>query len=186
VRTEGANARQISAVPNCPLVRRTSAQVRPAPATPVTVIPADRPSVAMKASSNSLLEPVLNAGVAIVAAEFDRSVDRTTSTARLPQAAVVAMTSKSKFDKQRGKCESRELFDAALAYNIGSHQSRFSYSIRVVKQALAAPEQEQEGMLIFTNPTMLPKFFTGYFLPGGISLVTALITTTMAPAGSRS
>ena len=108
-RREGANARQISAVPNWPLLRRTSVQLRPAPETPVTVIPAVRPSVATKASSNSLPEVVLNAGVAIVVAELDRSVDRTTSTARLLQAAVVATTTRSKLDKP---C------DAALACSI--------------------------------------------------------------------
>jgi len=35
---EGANARQISDVPLCTFVRRTSAQVRPAPLTFVTVV----------------------------------------------------------------------------------------------------------------------------------------------------
>src|SRR5712671_179747 len=36
--TVGAKARQISLVPDCTFVRPTSAQVRPAPVTPVTVV----------------------------------------------------------------------------------------------------------------------------------------------------
>src|SRR5262249_13625757 len=38
VRVAGANARQISVVPDCTLVRRTSVQVSPAPVIPVTVV----------------------------------------------------------------------------------------------------------------------------------------------------
>src|SRR5690242_1444768 len=40
---ELANALHTSAVPSCALARRTSAQVNPAPLTPVTVIPAELP-----------------------------------------------------------------------------------------------------------------------------------------------
>jgi hypothetical protein len=50
-----ANARQISAVPNCTFVRRTRDQVRPAPATALTVMFDEAASVATTASSSSLL-----------------------------------------------------------------------------------------------------------------------------------
>jgi hypothetical protein len=65
----GAKARQISAVPLCPLALTTSVQARPPPETAVTVVLAPpRKSVAMKANSNSLLATVENTGDAIVAA----------------------------------------------------------------------------------------------------------------------
>jgi hypothetical protein len=61
-RTDGANARQISAVPSCEFVRLTKTHVALAPVTPVTVTPADVESVAMNASSSSLPEWVVKAG----------------------------------------------------------------------------------------------------------------------------
>ena len=54
----------------------------------------------------------------MVVAELDRSVDRTTSTARLLQAVVVAAKTSNRFDNQRRKCERQQLFDAVLAFNI--------------------------------------------------------------------
>ena len=58
--------------------------------TPVTVIPADLASVATNARSSSFPEEVLNAGVVMLFAELDRSVDLTTSMAKPPHAGVVA------------------------------------------------------------------------------------------------
>jgi hypothetical protein len=84
--TDRAKPRQISAVPNCALARRTSAHVRPAPLTPVTLTPADLASVAMKARSNSLLEEVLKEGVAMVLADV---AARDTMTAKQRLAALV-------------------------------------------------------------------------------------------------
>ena len=56
------NARQISAVPCCVLVRRTSDHVRPPPLTPVTVTPEKIPLVETTASSSSFVLVVLKAG----------------------------------------------------------------------------------------------------------------------------
>ena len=65
-----ANARQISAVPLCTLVRVTSVQVRPAPVTLFTVVfvPVVGASAETKASSSSLAEVVENVAVAMVVA----------------------------------------------------------------------------------------------------------------------
>jgi hypothetical protein len=117
-RADAAKARQISAVPNCAFVRRTSAHVRLAPVTPVTVIPAEFPSVATKASSNSFPEAVLNVGVAIVVAELDRSVAFSTSTARLLQAGVVARTINISFNASRLARASHEHSDKAFELNM--------------------------------------------------------------------
>jgi hypothetical protein len=58
---EVAKARQISAAPNCVLVRCTKAHVNPAPATPETVeLEEDELSAEMKARSNSFGEVVEN------------------------------------------------------------------------------------------------------------------------------
>jgi hypothetical protein len=65
---DGAKAPQISAVPSCVLVLRTRTQVRPAPATLVTVVPvADAGGFAdTKARSNSLPDVVEKGPVATV------------------------------------------------------------------------------------------------------------------------
>jgi hypothetical protein len=75
LRVVGEKARQISAVPNCELVRITRAHVRPAPLTPVTVMFAVVASVATKAKSNSLGLVVEKVGDAIVVALELRSVE---------------------------------------------------------------------------------------------------------------
>jgi len=62
VSVEGAKARQISAVPNWALVRRTSVQVRPVPLTLVTVTPGEVASLEIKARSSSFAELVENDG----------------------------------------------------------------------------------------------------------------------------
>ena len=73
---DGANARQISAVPRCTLARWTSCQVNPPPAIPVTVVAAELIlSADTNASSSSSPCVVENAGLAIVVALLDRSVD---------------------------------------------------------------------------------------------------------------
>jgi hypothetical protein len=87
-------------VPNCAFVRRTNVHCRPAPVIPVTVIPEELASVATKTNSNSFPEVVLNGGVAMLVAEVDRSVNLTTSTPRLPQAGVAAITT----NKNRNAC----------------------------------------------------------------------------------
>jgi len=72
------NARQISAVPNWVLVRRTSVQVRVPPvalATALTVTPAVLASVAMNASSNSFAFVVVNVGEVMVVDDVLRSVE---------------------------------------------------------------------------------------------------------------
>jgi hypothetical protein len=63
-----AKVRQISEVPNCALVLRTSTQVSPAPETPVTVVlvPEEGASVEMKASNSSFPELVEKAAVVTV------------------------------------------------------------------------------------------------------------------------
>ncbi len=69
VRAAVAKARQISDVPGCVLVRCTRTQVRPPPATPVTVVVAAVPLPEdTKASSSSLAAEVENAAVARVVA----------------------------------------------------------------------------------------------------------------------
>jgi len=75
VRTAGAKARQISAVPSCVLVRLTSDQVRLPPVTPVTVMPAVMASAEMNASSNSFAAAVVKVGDAMVVADELRSVE---------------------------------------------------------------------------------------------------------------
>jgi hypothetical protein len=82
----GANARQISEVPSCEFVRLTSAQLTPAPLTPVTVIPDEFASVAINASNNSLPDLVENPAEVMLLAALDRSVDAITSVASAPNA----------------------------------------------------------------------------------------------------
>jgi hypothetical protein len=66
VSTEGAKARQISAVPRCVFVRRTSAHVTPPPVMLVTVVaPGSTLDASTKASSSSLPAVVENAPDAI-------------------------------------------------------------------------------------------------------------------------
>ena len=65
-RTEAANARQISAVPPCVFVRTTIFQVRPPPATPVTVMFCCSASLEINASTSSLLATVEKAPLVIV------------------------------------------------------------------------------------------------------------------------
>jgi hypothetical protein len=84
--TPGANARQISVVPSCEFVRLTSAQLTPAPLTPVTVIPDEFASVAINASNNSLPDLVENPAEVMLLAALDRSVDAITSVASAPNA----------------------------------------------------------------------------------------------------
>ena len=62
LKTAGAKARQISAVPSWVLVRFTSVQVRLPPVTPVTVTPLVVASLETNASSNSFVLAVVNAG----------------------------------------------------------------------------------------------------------------------------
>src|SRR5205823_13415053 len=59
-------ARQISAVPICTLVRLTSDHGRPAPFTPVTLMPAELAPVETNANSNVFLLVVENAGEVIL------------------------------------------------------------------------------------------------------------------------
>ena len=68
LRVVGAKARQISAVPNCALVRLTNDQVRLAPVTPVTVTPEEVASDATNASSNSLALDVEKVGEVMLVA----------------------------------------------------------------------------------------------------------------------
>jgi len=68
-RVDGANARHISAVPNCAFVRCTRAQLRPAPVTALTRMPEEFASVAMNASSSWFGERVEKAGLAMVEPE---------------------------------------------------------------------------------------------------------------------
>ena len=76
-----ANARQISAVPCCALVRFTNDQVSPAPDILFTcmVLP-DGPSVATKASRSSLPAEVVKAGVDAVLDALERSAQVCAST----------------------------------------------------------------------------------------------------------
>ena len=73
LKTEGANARHISAVPSCWLARCTRDQLSPAPRTPLTVTPGRVPSVAINASSSSLAFVVEKVDVAVVADADPRS-----------------------------------------------------------------------------------------------------------------
>ena len=84
-RVVGANARQISAVPNCALVRCTNTQVRFAPATLVTVMRADLASAETNASNNSLGEIVENDGEVIFVLELELSPETVTSIPTAPQ-----------------------------------------------------------------------------------------------------
>jgi hypothetical protein len=81
VRGVGVNARQISAVPNCTFVRLTSVHVRLAPVTVVMVVfvPGKGASVAMKASSTSLLEVVENVAEVIKVALEELSLNASAS-----------------------------------------------------------------------------------------------------------
>jgi hypothetical protein len=63
-------------------------------------MPAERASVEMNASSNSLVEVVENDGEVMLVPEVDRSVDFTTSRAMPLQAGVVA-TKKRKIPRMR-------------------------------------------------------------------------------------
>jgi len=89
VRAPAENARQISAVPLCPLARLTSVHVSPPPDTPLTVVvDVEEPSVATNARSNSFGAAVEKAGLATVLPAVDRSVDFWTSTEMAADAAV--------------------------------------------------------------------------------------------------
>src|ERR687888_390171 len=81
--TVGAKARQISAVPACVLVRRTSAHVSPPPVTPETavLVPELGPSAAMNASRSSFPAEVVKVGLAMLAALVLRALDAVLSTA---------------------------------------------------------------------------------------------------------
>jgi hypothetical protein len=93
VRVDGAKARQISAPPGCALVRFTSAQVKPAPVTPVTVKPPETPeSAEMNANSNSFGTVVENAGVVTVVLADVLSVEVKVSIANCPGGGSVFTT----------------------------------------------------------------------------------------------
>lgn len=81
VTVAGANARQISAVPSCALVRLTSDHVKPAPVTLVTVILDALASVAIKASSNSFALAVEKLGDVMLEPEVPRSFETVLSIA---------------------------------------------------------------------------------------------------------
>ena len=68
-RVDGANARHISAVPNCTFVRCTRAQLRPAPVTALTRMPEEFASVAMNASTNWFGERVEKSGLVMLEPE---------------------------------------------------------------------------------------------------------------------
>ena len=76
-----ANARQISAVPSCTLVRCTSSQVSPPPLTPVTLVCGVlfAASEEMKARSSSLLVVLEKAAVEIVVLGLELSFETLTS-----------------------------------------------------------------------------------------------------------
>src|ERR1700730_3978777 len=78
-----ANARQISALPLCTLVRRTSVQVSPAPVTLFTTVfaPVAGASAEIKASSSSLADVVENVAVATVVALVELSLNTIASVA---------------------------------------------------------------------------------------------------------
>src|SRR4051812_32754898 len=87
----GANARQISVVPGCPLARTTRTHVSPAPATEFTVVvPPVGPSVAINASSSSFPAPVEKVGVAIVVLDVERAMDLLASIVTAADATVPA------------------------------------------------------------------------------------------------
>jgi len=86
----GAKARHTSAVPSCAFVRRTSVQVRPAPVTPVTVIPGDVASEATNASNSSASDAVEKDGDVMFATAFERFVETVTSMARAHHAGAAA------------------------------------------------------------------------------------------------
>jgi hypothetical protein len=90
VNAAGANARQISAVPRCTLVLRTSVQVKLAPVTLLTTmfVPDAEASVAMKASSNSFPDDVENAAVVMLVDRVDLSVKAKASRTRVPELTV--------------------------------------------------------------------------------------------------
>src|SRR5919197_1755199 len=75
VRVVVANARQISAVPNCVFVRLTSDQVSFPPLTPVTVRPLVLPSVETNANNSSLGAAVKNVGEVMPLAVVLRTVE---------------------------------------------------------------------------------------------------------------
>jgi hypothetical protein len=88
VKRAAAKARQISEVPLCTLVLLTRTHVKPAPATPVTVVFApDKASVPTKASNNSFVEAVEKLGLTTVVAGADRSVN-TFASMEIPVTAV--------------------------------------------------------------------------------------------------
>lgn len=78
-RGEGANARQISAVPNCAFVRMTKTQVRPAPVTLFTCTALPKLSLEMNASSNSFAAVVEKALVVTTVLAAARSPDAVAS-----------------------------------------------------------------------------------------------------------
>src|SRR4051794_7959649 len=75
---EGANARQISAVPSCRFARCTLTQANPPPVTLLTFIPADFASVDTNANNNSPADVVVTEGDTIVVDEVDLDVVRDT------------------------------------------------------------------------------------------------------------
>src|SRR5262249_20283657 len=80
-----AKARQISAVPICAFERWTRTQVRLPPVTPVTVVPAELPSVAINASSSSFPAVVEKDWLLIWLLEVDESPVATASMVIAPQ-----------------------------------------------------------------------------------------------------
>jgi hypothetical protein len=82
---EAENARQTSAVPNWTLVLSTRTQVRPAPATPVTVVLAEETlSAEINASRSSLPEMVEKAEVLTVVLAVPWSFDTVASIPMAP------------------------------------------------------------------------------------------------------
>src|SRR6185436_16623855 len=92
VRAFAANARQISAVPRCVLVRLTSVHVRLPPVIPVTVVaPGSTLEASTKASSSSLPAVVENVPDAIVCTRVDLPAVLVASIVIVPVAADVAV-----------------------------------------------------------------------------------------------
>jgi hypothetical protein len=117
--TPGAKARQISDVPSCEFVRLTSAQLIPAPFTPVTVIPDELASVAINASSNSFPAVVENAADEMVVLEVDRSVDAIASVARAPNAGADTKETAKTTARCRPKASIIALRGESVWFNMG-------------------------------------------------------------------
>jgi len=89
---DGANARQISASPNCTLALSTSTEVGPPPATCVTVVLGDAMlSAEMNASSTSFPDEVEKAEVLTVFFAELWSIEVVTSIPIAPHAAMVTV-----------------------------------------------------------------------------------------------